>query len=523
MENKTQALQFDGEKNYDSEFCGSIPLHQINLIQPHGMLMVLDKALLIRQVSENSTQLMGIAPENLVNKPFSAFLTDSQMADLEGKLQLQEEHGQEEQEQPIIPFTLVLQAGEQALTFTANIHPRKDMVLIELEPDQSEQDQSFQSFFQQIKYITSRIKQSEGELAIAQTVAEEFKRFTGFDRVLVYRFDPLWNGTVIGQAKTEEMSDLLGLRFPASDVPRQARDLYFKNPYRLIPARNYEPVRFYPILNPITRRFTDLTSCNLRSVAGVHLEYMANMGISASMSVPLIIENQLWGLISCHHITPKYPGYQQRTAMELLASIASVRLAAHEKEQAAALQATMRGLHTRLLEQLFNHDYFVQALLNGKPSLLNLLRLDGAAVLYEGQIQKTGSTPPDQKIKEIVSWLRRNSADQTFVTNSLPKVYTNSKEYKNEASGLLALPINSEQGEYILCFRGEVLHTVNWSGNPDQAIRMEPDGKNYHPRNSFALYQQTVELTSLPWQPEELSAAEALRSAVLSKIIRERN
>jgi two-component system, chemotaxis family, sensor kinase Cph1 len=523
MENKIQALQFDGEKNYDSEFCGSIPLHQINLIQPHGLLLVLDKGLTIKQVSENSTQLLGITPQNLVNKPLSAFLTDDQLADLSDKLQLQEAQDQEELEQTNIPFTLLFQAEGKAHAFTANIHPRSEMVLIELEPDHGERDQSFISFFQQIKYITSRIKQAEGESAIAQAVADEFKRFTGFDRVLVYRFDPMWNGTVIGQAKTEEMGDLMGLRFPASDVPKQARDLYFRNPYRLIPARDYEPVRFFPVLNPITRRFTDLTSCNLRSVAAVHLEYMANMGISASMSVPLIIDNNLWGLISCHHITPKYPSYQQRTAMELLASIASVRLAAHEKEQAAALQASMSGLHTQLLEQLFTSDSFDQALLMGTPSLLDLLRLDGAAVLYEGQIQKMGNTPPDQKIKELASWLRRNSAEQTFVTNSLPKVYANSREYKNEASGLLALPINSELGEYVLCFRGEVLHTVNWSGNPDQAIRMEPDGKGYHPRNSFALYQQTVELTSTPWQPEELSAAEALRSAVLSKIIRERN
>ncbi len=523
MENKTPALQFDGEKNYDSEFCGSIPLHQINLIQPHGLLLVLDKALLIRQVSENSTQLLGLAPDNLVNKPLGTFLSENQQADLSEKLQLQEAQSPEEQEQLIIPFSLTLHTEGGMKTFTANIHPRPDMVLIELEPDQSEEDQSFLSFFQQIKYITSRIKQAEGEAAIAQTVADEFKRFTGFDRVLVYRFDPLWNGTVIGQAKTEEMSDLLGLRFPASDVPKQARDLYFKNPYRLIPARDYEPVRFYPVLNPITRRFTDLTTCNLRSVAGVHLEYMANMGISASMSVPLIIDNKLWGLISCHHVTPKYPSYQQRTAMELLASIASVRLAANEKERLATLQASMRGLHTRLLEQLFNHDFFVQGLLESDPSLLDLLQLDGAAILYEGQIQTKGITPQEQKIKELVSWLHRNRPNQLFVTNSLPKVYANSKEYKSEASGLLALPINSELGEYILCFRREVLHTVNWSGNPDQAIRMEPDGKSYHPRNSFALYQQTVEHTSLPWQPEELSAAEALRSAVLGKIVRERN
>ncbi|MBX0331941.1 GAF domain-containing protein [Pontibacter sp. HSC-14F20] len=515
MKNIPAALLNGGEKNYDSDFCGSIPLHQINLIQPHGLLLVLDKTLHIRQVSENSANLLGLNTETLLEQPLSAFVPENELADLQQKLT-------NEQEQVDIPFSLTFRTGESDIAFTATVHPEPEQILIEMEPAQREDDKSFLAFFQQIKYITSRIKQAENTEAIAQAVAAEFKRFTGFDRVLVYRFDAMWNGTVLGQAKTEDMSDLLGLRFPASDVPKQARDLYFKNPYRLIPARDYEPVRLHPILNPITRRFTDLTSCNLRSVAGVHLEYMGNMGISASMSVPLIMEGNLWGLISCHHKTPKYPSYQERTAMELLSAIAAVRLGAYEREQRAHMQAHLRGQHATMLEQLFNQEYFTEALLHGQPNLLELLSLDGAAILYEGEVHTVGKTPPVQKIKELASWLRRNSSDKTYVTNSLPQAYPNSKDYKDEASGLLALAINPDQGEFILCFRGEVLQTVNWSGNPDKAIRMEPDGKSYHPRNSFALYQQTVQLTSLPWQQEELEAAEALRSAVLSKIIREK-
>jgi two-component system, chemotaxis family, sensor kinase Cph1 len=513
MEKNYLSHQHVGDKNYDADFCGSIPLHQINLIQPHGLLLVLDKALHIRQVSENTGVLLGMPPEALQNQPFSAFVPDHEIQDLQQKL---------EQEQETIPFSISFQTGQDVKRFTASILPGSEQILVEMEPEHGTGGQSFLAFFQQIKYITSRIKQSDTMEAIAQTAADEFRRFMGFDRVLIYRFDPLWNGTVIGQAKAEDMSDLMGLRFPASDVPKQARDLYYRNPYRLIPARAYEPVRLQPIINPITKRFTDLTSCNLRSVASVHLEYMANMGISASMSLPLILDGKLWGLISCHHKTPKYPSYQERTAMELLTSITSVQLGAHEKHFNSELRAKMSGLHTRLLEQLFKEDYFAETLLQGQPSVLDLLSLSGAAVLYEGQVLTAGKTPPQSKIKELASWLRRNSGDKTYVTNSLPQVYPNSKEYKDEASGLLALAINSEQGEYILGFREEVLHTVNWSGNPDQAIRMEPDGKSYHPRNSFALYQQTVQLTALPWRDEELDAAEALRSAVLGKIIREK-
>jgi two-component system, chemotaxis family, sensor kinase Cph1 len=515
MENTTSLHNFTGEKNYDSEFCGSIPLHLINLIQPHGFLLVLDEQLRIRQVSENAADFLSLSAEDLLEQPLSAFIPDTELEDLTHKLQLQHESEK-------ISFSLTFKAGDVSKTFTATVHADQASIIIELEEGRSIDDRSFIEFFQQIKYITSRIKQTDNTAAIGQVSADELKRFTGFDRVLVYQFDPLWNGTVIGQAKEEDMSDLLGLRFPASDVPKQARDLYFKNPYRLIPTHDYKPVRLTPVINPVNQRFTDLSDCSLRSVASVHLEYMANMGITASMSLPIIIDNRLWGLISCHHKTAKYPGYQERTAMELIATIISVQLAAKEKETDSQLQAELRGIHSRLLEQLFSSSRFTDGLLEGPTTIMELLSLTGAAVIFEGEVSTVGKTPDHQKMRELISWLRRNSPENIFASNSLSALYPNSLDYADIASGLIALPINVEQNEYILGFRQEVLQTVNWSGNPDQAVRMEPDGKSYHPRNSFALYQETVKNTSLPWQEEEMTAAEALRGAVLEKILREK-
>jgi light-regulated signal transduction histidine kinase (bacteriophytochrome) len=207
--------------------------------------------------------------------------------------------------------------------------------------------------------------------------------------------------------------------------------------------------------------------------------------------------------------------------MELLNTIISAQLAAKEKEKAITLQAQLRGVHARLLDQLYNSTNFADSLLNGNTNLQELLSLTGAAIVYEG-VHTSGKTPSQQELKELVSWLRRNKTEGLFVTNTLPRHYQHSKDYKDVASGLIALAINSEQGEYILGFREEVLQTVNWGGDPNNAIQVEPDGKSYHPRNSFATYQETVKHTSLPWQEEEVEAAEALRSAVLEKIIREK-
>ncbi|WP_187261388.1 GAF domain-containing protein [Pontibacter beigongshangensis] len=504
------------DKNYDSDFCGSIPLHLVNLIQPHGMLLVLDKERLhIVQASENTRQVVGLAAEDVLGQPLSQYLPADQYSDLTARLS-----GQSSQDK--IPYSLSFLAGRKQVPLTALIHLEQAYVLIELEANATAAEETFKGFYQRIKHITSLLKQAGSIADIASIAATEIKKLTGFDRVLVYQFDPQWNGMVLAQAREEDMEDYLHLRFPASDVPKQARDLYFRNPYRLIPDRTYTPVRLLPIINPITQRFTNLSDCNLRSVAAVHLEYLQNLGITASMSLPLIIGNNLWGLISCHHKTALYPSYEVRSALELLSDIVAAQLAAKERERTILIRAGLQGVQAKLMEQLYTTQNFADGLLMGTTNLLELLSLNGAAVVFEGGTWAIGDTPNAQEMRELLSWLRRNKTTQLFSTANLPKLFVQSKEYKDVASGLIALPINAEQGEYILGFRGEVLQTVNWGGNPNQAIELEPDGKTYHPRNSFATYQETVKYTSLPWLAEELEVAETLRSAVLSKIVRDK-
>ncbi|RNI27238.1 GAF domain-containing protein [Rufibacter immobilis] len=517
MENLQAPISITPEKNYDSEFCGSIPLHLVNLIQPHGVLLTLDKAnLRLIQVSENAEQLLGDKVLNILNEPIAKFLPAQQLEDLQDKLQKAESREK-------IPFGLTFLVQGKEVTYTALLHPKEEYVLMELEDNQNPpQQESFLKLYQQIKYITSQLKQARSTQQITQLAVEALKDMTGFDRVLAYQFDPQWNGIVVGQAKEEDMDDFMDLRFPASDVPKQARDLYFSNPYRLIPARDYTPVRLNPVINPFTQRFTDLSECNLRSVATVHLEYLGNLKIQASMSLPLIIDNKLWGLISCHNKTPKNPGYEMRSALELLSGIISAQLASKERENSIERKARLSGIHAQLLEQLYTIPNFADGLLTGNTSLATLLNLSGAAVLYEGGVWTSGSVPSAQDLKELIYWLRRNKTERSYATDSLPNQYVRARDYKELASGLIALPINAEQGEYILGFRPEVLQTISWGGNPDQAIQMEPDGKTYHPRNSFAIYQQTVKHTSLPWLAEEVEAAETLRSAVLEKIIKDR-
>ncbi len=514
MKNTIAPVNVTTDKNYDSDFCGSIPLHLVNLIQPHGLLLVLDKEQLrIVQVSENVEEQLGYTLEEVLEEPISKFIPAEQFADIQEKVS-----GNHEK----IPLILNFKLKDNDAVFTALVHPKEEYILIELEENKADSDTSFVGLYQQVKFVTSLLKQAETINETAQAAAEELRRISGFDRVLVYQFDPLWNGIVIAQAKVEDMDDYMDLRFPASDVPKQARDLYFKNPYRLIPTNKYTPQRLIPVINPLNQRFTDLSDCNLRSVAPVHLEYLTNMKIMASMSLPIIIDNKLWGLVSCHHRTMKNPSYELRSAMELLVGILSAQLESRAKESAFKLRSELRAIHSQLLEQLYQNTSVADGLLHGTATIQELLSLTGVAVVYEGNTWESGSTPGKQELKDLCSWLRRNRVQQVYATDSLPKAYAYSLEYKDIASGLIVLPINAEQGDFIVGFRQEVLQTVNWGGNPNDAIQMESDGKTYHPRNSFAIYKETVKNTSLPWHQVELEAAEALRSAVLEKIIREK-
>lgn len=512
----TNPINISIDKNYDSDFCGTIPLHLVNLIQPHGLLLVLDKAeLRIVQASENLSQLFSLPVDDFLEQPLAAYLPANQFTDIQDKINRQNS-------QDKIPFSLTFSVNNKAVSFTALVHPKEEYILIELEENlPSAPENSFVGLYQQIKYITSLLKQASSTAAAAHITVTEIKRITGFDKVMVYQFDPQWNGIVIAQAKEPDMDDYMGLRFPASDVPKQARDLYFRNAYRLIPTRSYQPVGLIPVINPLTMRFTDLSDCNLRSVATVHLEYLRNMNVMASMSLPIIFDDKLWGLISCHHKTPLNPSYELRSSLELLAGIVSAQIAAKEKENAMTLRVQLQEVYANLLEQMYNQPSFTEGLLTGETNLLALLNLTGAAIVYDGAINTLGQTPGEQEIKELIYWLRRHELNKLYVTNTLPTAYARSQEYKEIASGLLALPINHEQGEYILGFRPEVLQTIEWGGNPNQAIQIEPDGKSYHPRNSFATYQETVKQTSLPWATEEIEVANALRSAVLEKIIKE--
>lgn len=494
------------KKNFDSDFCGNLPLHHVNLIQDYGYLLVLEtEGLNIIQTSENITTITGVAFQQMIGKNIAEYLDAEELKALSKHI----EGGIRQR----IPFTLWLNGTEGKTQFNALMHIKASYILIELEQVDVKEVHSFTTVFQQVKQIMHAIEQAATVQQVAEITVHELRKISGFDGVLMYKFDEDWNGTVLAEEKDERLEAYLGQTFPASDIPRQARELYLKNPYRLIPNREFQPLRLYPVINPVTNSFIDLSDCNLRSVPAVHLEYMKNMNIKASMSIRIIKNGQLWGLISCHHLEAKYLNNEICSVFEWLSAVISNAISHIIEQENYNFTKALQHQRTLLTDRIYERDDLIEGLLGDEQlSVTDVFNAGGAAVMLNGRLQTKGAVPGKDDIENLIFWLEGKNINKVFHTDHLSGLYDDASSYTDVASGLLLIPIDAEKGDYLICFRPEVVENLNWGGDPSQAINFEADGLKYHPRSSFKLWKQKVQNYALPWKTEELEIAESLRS-----------
>ncbi len=491
--------------NFDATFCGKLPPHQTNLIQPHGVLFVLDRQRLeIIQVSDNLSSLTGQEPASVIGKPLVDLLCSAEHT----LHQFRDQAFADRQ-----PLQLSVQTSNGPTTCSALAHAKGNLLYVEilLPGLVAGASRSFLDVYQQIRNFLQAVSGKEDINEFAAAVAKQTQLVSGFDKVMVYSFNAEWHGTVIAEEKQPDQPAYLGLRFPASDIPKPVRDLYLKNPYRFIPNSAYQPARLYPLLHPQTRGFTDLSDCNLRSVAAVHLEYLKNMEVSASLSLRLVHEGKLWGLVSCHHRDAMYFSYETLGFLELLSEIISAQLSIVLNNGVAAKRQALQSSLTALVPALHDADSLEEALTSHAPAIQAMLGAGGLAFQYNGFIHTTGNVPESADLKALLYWLEVQLPEQIVHHASLPQAFEEAAAFADVGSGLLALPIVPEKGAFLVAFRPETIMEVAWGGNPHEALQFEADGKAYHPRNSFNIWKQTTRQTARPWTTEELEIAEALQ------------
>ena len=496
--------------NYEAEFCGRVPLHQTNLIQPHGVLLIIDrKDFRILQASENAIDIFNAEAKELISQSLLRFIPQEQGEKLKERF--------EKKLEGKLPFNFTFPRGQHL----ALIQPAEYYFIVEIDRENRSQDasESFLSIYEDLKFAMTAVEGTGSVEETCRVAASELKRISGFDKIMIYQFDEEWNGDVIAEIKEEGMDSYLGLKFPASDIPKQARELYRRTTYRLIPNIHYEAVRLYPVLNPLTNAFTDLSNTNLRSVAAVHLEYLGNMNVVASMSTRILVDGRLWGLIACHHRTAKYLSYELCSVFELLSTVISARITLVKNIDVFNFKESRRALHSQMVQEFYRQDNLQLSFARHGDDLLQLLSAEGVSFVANGRIESFGKVPGNQQVEELVLWIRSAGIKTTTQYPALGSAFEPAFHYSQIASGVLVLPIQVETSSFILAFRPEAVQTVDWGGNPNDAVQFEPGGNHYHPRNSFRQWQQTVGQRSLPWKEEEIEVAEKLRGFIVEFVL----
>ena len=501
----------------DLATCDREPIRIPGSIQPHGILLSLDgDSLRILQASGNAEQLFRIPVENLLGRRLPEVLREMNAGELVDAIECAA------LDTNPVYLASVSMAG-RAYRAVAHLHAGR--VIVEFEEAATGQlfdgNVSFHNLYPLVRTFLDRLQGLETVEELAQMAAEEVRAITGFERSLVYKFDPSWNGQVIAESRGPGIESYLDLWFPASDIPAQARELYQLNRLRLIADTDYKPVPLVPALDPETKAPLDLSYATLRSVSPVHIEYLHNMGLRASMSISILRDGKLWGLISLHSRTPKTVPFEVRVACDFLGQAFSTHLAAKEGQAEYEHRLHLRSITAKLLGYMAEEERFIDGLINHPDELLALTAASGAAVLFEGNCRQVGITPPEPAIRALVNWLSDNrQAAEVFRTESLPVEMPGGERFREDASGVLAVSISKLYNSYVVWFRPEVIRTVKWSGDPQKPVEATAKGMRIHPRKSFEAWKETVRGKSLPWRPSEVEAASELRNALVGVVLR---
>jgi two-component system, chemotaxis family, sensor kinase Cph1 len=494
--------------------CDREPINIPGSIQPHGVLLVLNASTLeMIQVSINTFRLLGHQPQDLLGKPLSDLFDSKQLVTIQQCLAGDFES--------VNPLNLSIKQQKKSLRFDGILHRWDGVILLELEPKKANRKADFLDFYQQVRGTVTKIQKATTLQQMCQGVVNEVRQITGFDRVMVYQFDEEGAGSVIAE-DTDQDPPYLNLRYPPTDIPQQARHLYTLNWLRLIPDVNYQPVELIPENNPLTNQPLDLSPTGLRSVSPIHLEYMQNMDVAASMSISLVQDQKLWGLIACHHSSPKYVPYSVRTACEFIGEVMSLELANKEASVDLDYKMRLKSLQTQFVESLSQAEYFLEGIVELDAQLLELVSATGAIVCSGDRCIDIGETPSTEDFQALLDWIQPQMQQNLFHTRSLCALYPPAESFKAVASGVLALEISPIHRNYIFWFRREVIQTVNWSGNPNKPVEVAADGSlRLSPRKSFALWQERLQGYSLPWKPCEIEAVAELRSLLVGIVLRQ--
>lgn len=486
--------------------CDREPIHIPGAIQPHGCLLVCDLGLTrVRRFSENAADMLGVDRE-MAGRALVELLGEETVHDLRNAIAAAPDASR-----PAVIAYMRLPNGGY---FDIAVHRQKGDALIEFEPSLRRTQP-----LQLAREMIGRVKDIADIDTLIQASARLVRGVLGYDRVMIYRFEEDGSGKVAAEAKRADLESFLGQYFPATDIPQQARILYMQNPIRVIGDASGTRV---PLLPEETeqREPLDLSFAHLRSVSPIHCEYLRNMGVSASMSISIILNDKLWGLIACHHYAPKVLSMSERIAAEMFGEFFSLHLLALKQKRKLDIATDARRSLDRFLQAASGRSDVQEILAEALPELQTLFACDGVGLWMNGSWTSYGCTPPAGAEADLTQFVTQVAGGQIWATHTLTQDYPASEEYFEDVSGVMAIPLSQLPRDYLFFFRKERLQTLNWAGNPDKSYDTGPLGDRLTPRKSFAIWKETVQRQAEPWRETDLEIAEAIRAATVEIVLR---
>lgn len=493
----------------DYTSCDKEKIHLITSVQGHGAFLAVNRVdLKIRNVSENLSSYFGHNDESKsfigkrLNDLFSMELTTKLLAKIRTDKPLPDNFSFRHDKGNLDIH--IFQIAEDLAGIEVEFFEETDDIDLSAELNRTIEDMQ--------KAPTLR--------QVSELACKAVRFLSGFERVMIYRFfPPTMYGEVIAEDRVAGAQSFLNHRFPATDIPKPARDLYLRNKVRYIHDSAGENFPIYPQVYD-KRLPLDMSDSRLRSVSLIHLEYLKNMGVRGSMSVAIIVGGHLWGIISCHHSTPSYVSQQRR---RLCLQVANTLAMVAPLMENVVTYSQENGFYSRL------HEFFNEIKLEPDPlgsifrkgdQVNALFDCAGVGYVTPDKVTTSGLTPRSSEMRGLWEDLRKTMTGDVFVTENLSGVDKKFESIKDQASGVLAIKVSPSDDSMLIFLRPESLQSILWGGDPRKNLQERQYNGQINPRASFETWTEVVKGTSVPWNEFEMKGARQFRNLVFDSLVR---
>lgn len=497
---------------YDLTNCDKEPIHLIQTCQSFAGVIAVDTAdWVVVQASSNISNFFGKNVEAILNESLSKLIPDYAL----GQLKIANEKGDFSSFNPL------------SLSVDANFSEKRIIVadekngLLILTVEFSPTVENEFDFLNKLDFAIQKIQAGQPTDELFQTIATEVKNITDYDRVMIYKFDLDYNGEVIAEVKESELEPFFGIRYPSTDIPKQARALFLANRVRMLVNVDDELSMLQPSINPRTGDPLDVGNCAARGSSPIHLEYLRNMGVTASLSVAIVEDGKLWGLIACHHYSgKKVLSYRTRNLIRFVGQIISGHLSLQRATDFRENLLKKNIIHARLFEQMNEHKDIILGLTDGgKYTIMDFINCAGATIFYGDHIESVGTTPQNEEIEQVINFFNKNEKGTIYSTNHLSKALTDAPSFATRFAGVLSVQISSTPNEYIMWWREAEVQQVIWGGNPET----KTINGRLTPRKSFEKWKEVIQDRAMPWAKHELDSAILLRNDIKEILLKRFN